>query len=598
MEARSLIAVRSGTVRFRLRQDHLRLVLGWAVLCAYSLFLAYRAHRHSAGGEAVNPLAWEREGVRQVVAWFGELVLQGFCEVACFVPVGFVAVMVVSRRSDGCRRISTGLPLLTAGIMCAVLTYTVKLVGSGHPVRAVDLAVPALGCLLGVWMGTTWRRGWRARLWFPMKAVLLALVVVVGIGVLVWWSLEETPLPLETTRVTSAEKRRLVDLARTKSPHSLQAGQTHTLRLTEHDLNLLLSWGLSLELPKWKAMVRLDRDCASLFVSGAAPFRTRKRRYLNLTINGSGGIEDGILRLRPERCRIGFVEVPPGLLHATGSFVASLLSRDRQAKVLVDAVKRMALEPDGVQLTYGPLDLPAAARARPFGLAVTSPELLISTRIQVAHLPLLFTAGALPDLSPSLNLCLKTAFALARNRSARRSPVLENQAAILALGILLGHPAVEGFVGSVVADRDRDIAPLALNQAVVRGRSDWVRHFCVSAAITILADKAVSEAAGLLKEELDAEVGGGGFSFADLLADRAGTVFALTATRDVATARALQDRLAGGFPIEVVFPSVEDLPEGIPDSEFQSSYGGVGGEGYRRLVEEIERRVAVCAAYR
>jgi len=29
-----------------------------------------------------------------------------------------------------------------------------------------------------------------------------------------------------------------------------------------------------------------------------------------------------------------------------------------------------------------------------------------------------------------------------------------------------------------------------------------------------------------------------------------------------------------------------------------SRYGGVGGEGYNRLIEEIERRVVACPAYR
>jgi hypothetical protein len=137
-----------------------------------------------------------------------------------------------------------------------------------------------------------------------------------------------------------------------------------------------------------------------------------------------------------------------------------------------------------------------------------------------------------------------------------------------------------------------------LNGVVLRGRSDWTKHFCVSAAIAVLSNKTMSDAAGLLKEELDADIGGSGFSFADLLADRAGTTFAIRATRDEAAARAIQDRLAGGFRVEEFFPPAADLPEGIPDAELQSYYGGVSGEVYRRLIEEIERRIAACAAYR
>jgi hypothetical protein len=157
---------------------------------------------------------------------------------------------------------------------------------------------------------------------------------------------------------------------------------------------------------------------------------------------------------------------------------------------------------------------------------------------------------------------------------------------------------VEEFLGPVVADNGFEAASASLRRVGLRDRSDWTKHFCVSAALTLLSDTVMSNAAGLLKEELDADAGGSGFSFADLLADRAGTTFAIRATRDEAAARAVHNRIAGGFRVEEFFPPAADLPEGIPDAQLQSRYGGVGGEPYRRLIEEIERRIAACAAYR
>jgi hypothetical protein len=112
-----------------------------------------------------------------------------------------------------------------------------------------------------------------------------------------------------------------------------------------------------------------------------------------------------------------------------------------------------------------------------------------------------------------------------------------------------------------------------------------------------MSNIATSNAIGLLKEELDAGTGGSGFSFADLLADRAGTTFAVRATRDEATACAMQDRIARGFRVEEFFPPAADLPEGVTEAELQARYGGVGGEAYCQLIEEIERRIAACAAY-
>ena len=122
----------------------------------------------------------------------------------------------------------------------------------------------------------------------------------------------------------------------------------------------------------------------------------------------------------------------------------------------------------------------------------------------------------------------------------------------------------------------------------------------MSAGLTQLSWAAVSDAAGALKEELDAdtESGGSGFSFSDLLADRAGTLFARVATLDADRARALQDRLEGGFRVDAFFPRADELPEGIPDSVLQYHYGGVGGAEYERVIRRIEKRLERCGAYR
>ena len=108
----------------------------------------------------------------------------------------------------------------------------------------------------------------------------------------------------------------------------------------------------------------------------------------------------------------------------------------------------------------------------------------------------------------------------------------------------------------------------------------------------------MSDGAGLFKEETDSGEGGSGFSFADLLADRAGTEFALAATRDARSARKMQKRLSAGFSVDDVFPDAAGLPESIPDAELQSKYGGVGGVGYEKVVADIERRLSTCPALR
>jgi len=86
-------------------------------------------------------------------------------------------------------------------------------------------------------------------------------------------------------------------------------------------------------------------------------------------------------------------------------------------------------------------------------------------------------------------------------------------------------------------------------------------------------------------------VGGSGFSFGDLLADRAGTTFALLATRDAAAARTLRERLAAGFRVDDFLPDAADLPEDIQAAELEARYGGVAGRLFRQYAAEVERRL-------
>ncbi len=595
MATNLLVDMRSGDIQFHRKQ---RQYIGWAILIMYSLLLAYRAHCHTTAGETTLPPLWELRNPRWIVGWIGALVLGALRDFAYFVPVGFGATRLVPVGSGRLRRRSINLRGLLVATALTALACVTKVVRSWYLAAVVGLAFPLSGCLFGVWAHAIWLRGWRARLRFLRKVALLVPLVVLCIGIAAWFSLEKTPLPFEAVPASSAEEQRLTRLIRSSSPRSLSEGQTHTLRLTEHDANVLLSRGLSSRSQNRKAIVRLRHDAISLLMSLPVRFGEGVPRYLNLDAAGSTRIRNGVLRLRVDRCRIGSVELPHWLLHSLDPLVTSLLNHDRQVKPFLNATKEMAIEPNSIRLTYGPMDLVTTFREKFRRPRVANEELLASTRTQVDHLLLLFAAGPLSDHPPSFNICLGTAFTLARNRSTQRDAVTENRAAILALGILLGHPGIEDFLGPVISDGNKDEAQQILACVVLHGRSDWTRHFCVSAAIAALSDEAISDACGLLKEELDTDADGSGFSFADLLVDRAGTVFGIRATRDKTAALAMQERLVGGFSIEEVCPPAGDLPEGVSEADLQAQYGGVGGAGYCRIIADIERRIAACAAYR
>ena len=172
----------------------------------------------------------------------------------------------------------------------------------------------------------------------------------------------------------------------------------------------------------------------------------------------------------------------------------------------------------------------------------------------------------------------------------------DNRAAILALGIAIGHERLARFAGLQRDDPLVQAAAALRAGTTLHGREDLPRHYLLSAGLAVVENPLVSDAGGLLKEELDALARGTGFSFVDLAADRAGVRFAVAATGSQERAAALRARLRAGFVVEDFFPPIDGLPENLTPEEFRQRYGRMGSPRYRAAVEEIEARLDRCAA--
>ena len=130
----------------------------------------------------------------------------------------------------------------------------------------------------------------------------------------------------------------------------------------------------------------------------------------------------------------------------------------------------------------------------------------------------------------------------------------------------------------------------------VRGRHDLAQHFTVSAAVTVSAGSGLANAVGLFKE-LDDSRGGTGFSFDDLLADRAGVRLAELATGTPLSARVLQQRISGELSESDFMPAINNLPPSITELEFKHRYQDLDSEKYGLVDDEIERRIQRCPVY-
>jgi hypothetical protein len=147
---------------------------------------------------------------------------------------------------------------------------------------------------------------------------------------------------------------------------------------------------------------------------------------------------------------------------------------------------------------------------------------------------------------------------------------------------------------AAVAPQARDWRRLRTIELTLRGRDDTAQHFVVSAALAAWADEPVADAIGLYKELDDARQGSG-FSFADLAADRAGTRFGELLMRN---ASRLDDALRRPLAESELMPEQGGLPEYLHEPEFRRRFGGTDSAEFRRMSDEITRRLDALPLYR
>lgn len=172
---------------------------------------------------------------------------------------------------------------------------------------------------------------------------------------------------------------------------------------------------------------------------------------------------------------------------------------------------------------------------------------------------------------------------------------LHTRAAIMALALYQGSDKFEQITGPVLTDSQRQQRPHY--RTLLRGRIDLRQHFVVSAALQVLADAGFSQAIGEFKELLDSGTGGSGFSFADLAADRAGTLFAQHISRNPQQARRLIERLDQPLREPDLMIAIDQLPEGLTQAQFEQRYQDLNHSNYRQLVAQIDTELDSLRLY-
>lgn len=134
--------------------------------------------------------------------------------------------------------------------------------------------------------------------------------------------------------------------------------------------------------------------------------------------------------------------------------------------------------------------------------------------------------------------------------------------------------------------------------ASLAGRHDLAQHLALSAAFTVLFQDRLSYAAGEWKELNDSLPGGSGFSFVDLVADRAGVRLAVSAhtPQDARAIAAFLARAGQNDLFDARIP--RQFREGLSADAFKAGYGSIETPAYRARIERIDATLELLPLYR
>lgn len=410
-----------------------------------------------------------------------------------------------------------------------------------------------------------------------MAGMLLALFIGIGgIAGVLWQAVSRQPQVIAVQPLSRADLERGRRLYHQLQPIGLRGRQTRTVTLTAQDLEVGMNYLLG-RAGGGRARVRFA--AGALELDFAVPLhRPLAGRYLNASL----ALVPSGRSLRLVGMRLGQLPLPMALVRPllVGALAAS--PDAARLQVLDAMLRQVSIQGERMRVTLVWNGQVARAFMDTLGQQISGvgAEPLAAYRQRLAHL-----AAARPR--PSSAVIIGELFALARQRSAQGDAVSENRALLITLAeetnrLRLGLP---GGGGQPLVDLK------------LAGRGDFLQHFTLSAALSAVAGEALADMAGLYKEVRDTQ-GGSGFSFTDLAANRAGARFGSLATASQQAARRVQERLAGSRDTALYAPRISDFPEYLPDQVFQRDYGGVGGEGYLRLVAKIEARIAALPLYR
>ena len=374
------------------------------------------------------------------------------------------------------------------------------------------------------------------------------------------------------THVTAANLQLAKHAFSSNQLASLESGSAITLKLNESQLKAI---ALALQTLKTDTHYQLSLQPDRLNLTLNVPVNILgSKAYLNVQTSLLPGKQ-----LRFRHTKIGQLSLPTTIAHQ----LLRLIIGHKAEQHLRKDIHTISIHQNTLSVTIEPgiLKLKQWALGHRSSTANTSNI----THIQEYLIILDTEFGRLNHPKQSLAKVLQRVFNHAYQRTGTHSSAKsENEAAIAALAIYFGDRRLARFYGI-------QNPPINRTSITLARRTDWMKHFIISAGVTLATHEILADAVGLLKELQDAKTHSG-FSFTDLAADRAGIYFATYATQNNDQARHVQLQLRQPSSGEnLIFPNVKDLPEWLKQAEFDAQFGSLQDPRYRNMMQSIQKRI-------
>ncbi len=400
--------------------------------------------------------------------------------------------------------------------------------------------------------------------------------VLAGLTVLPWLMLDDAPAIEPPAEFRRTDLVWVKSLFQKHDPRRQTPDVIQTIQLDEAELNRLLNYAVELRRVSGIA-AELTPGLATLTATLTVP-NNPFGRYLNF----SAEVADTPGGIRIQSLQLGSLPVPGVLADAMARLAHRWLRRDKTYAALADAFSQVNFDENHATLDY---------RWRPellTRLERKSADLLIAPEDQARLLAYAEQLNILLKRHPhgsTVPLVQAIAPLFAHAQAGDGDRAAENRAALTALAAYLSGISLPRLLeGDSQSIRRAPRVLLSLH-----GRRDFAEHFVISAALTVNGGSRLASAIGLIKEEEDASRGSG-FSFTDLAANRAGVQLGERATGQAAAQ--VQERLAAARHDADLLPDFRDLPEFMPQAEFDRRFGPIGGARYQTIIDRIDARLA------